>query len=115
MSDMAEGADRTIYKEHQQQASNIIIAVLGDTAVNVIRTGTGSPKDIMGDLNKRYNSKSTTATILKMSELVSMRFANLKDDLSAHIDRMAGLTEQIISMGNELADSLFIGILAAST
>ena len=114
MSDMVEGADRTAYGEHQQQASNIIIASLGDQALRIVRTIVGNPNTMMAKLDERYDSKSTASKIEKMSELVSMKYYNIKDDLSDHIDRMAGLLDQLKSMGNELADSLAIGILVAS-
>lgn len=68
----------------------------------------------MEKLNERYESKSTASKISKMSELDSMRYTTLKDDLSGHMDRMAGINEQPKAMGNNFHDSLSIGILVAS-
>ena len=106
--------DEQVYVDHQQQASNIVVAVLSNQALRVVRTVIGIPTGTLTKLDQRYDSKSTASKIAKMSELVSMRYTSLKEDLSGHIDRMAGLLEQLSSMGTSVADSLAIGILVAS-
>lgn len=117
MSERASGTDTAAnetFIDHHQQASNIIVATLSDQAVSIVRTVIGKPNEMMNKLNERYDSKSTASKIAKMSELVSMRYMTLKDDLSGHFDRMAGLLEQLKAMENSLDDSLYIGILVAS-
>lgn len=68
----------------------------------------------MRKLDQGYDSKSTASKIAKMSELVSIRYTNLGEDLSHHIDRMAGLLDQLKSLGNYLDDALSIRILVDS-
>ena len=106
--------DEQVYVDHQQQASKIFVAALSDQALCVVRTVIEITTEMLTKLERRYESKSTASNIAKMSELVSMRFTSLTDDLSGHIDRMAGLLEQLFSMGSGVADSLAISILVAS-
>lgn len=49
-----------------------------------------------------------------MSELVSIQYSTIRDDLAKHFDRMAGLIEQLGTMGTKFEGSLPIGILVAS-
>lgn len=65
-------------------------------------------------IDERYDLKRTASQIVKVFELVSIRYTNLKDEFSNHIDRMAGLLEQLKIMGNEIANCLPIGNLVAS-
>lgn len=101
-------------KEKNQQASNIIVSALGDHALRVVRTIVGRPYEMMQKLDARYDSKSTASKISKMVELVSVRYTSVRDDMSKHIDRLAGLVEQLNNMGSQLPEDLTVGILVAS-
>lgn len=104
----------TASEEQMEQASNIIVSALGDHALRVVRSVIGEPHKMFQKLDMRYDSKSTATRISKMAELVSLKYGNLRDDISKHIDRMAGLLEQLRSMNTVLDDALAIGILVAS-
>ena len=97
-----------------QQASNIIVSALGDHALRVVRTVIGKPKEMMEKLYARYDSKTIASRISKMSELVSIRYNSLREDIDKHIDKLAGIIEQLRSMGSTFDDALAIGILVAS-
>ena len=97
-----------------QQASNIIVSALGDHALRVVRTVIGKPKEMMEKLDARYDSKTIASRISKMSELVSIRYNSLREDIDKHIDKLAGIIEQLRSMGSTFDDALAIGILVAS-
>lgn len=99
---------------NRRHASNIIVNTLSDQALRVVRGVIGNPSDMMEKLDSRYDSKTTASRIAKMSELVGTRFTNLNADMSAHVDKMAGLIEQLRSMGTTFDDSLAIGMLVAS-
>lgn len=79
--------------EQCQQASNIIVSTLGDHALRVVRAVIGSPKAMMKKLDDRFDSKTIASRISKMSELVSIRYTTLRDDIDKHIDKLAGLME----------------------
>lgn len=49
-----------------------------------------------------------------MSELESLRYSNLRSDISKHIDKMAALVELLRAMDTTLDETLVIGILVAS-
>lgn len=97
-----------------QQASNIIVSALGDHALRVVRTVIGNPKEMMEKLDARYDSKTIASRISKMSELVSIRYNSIREDMDKHIDKLAGIIEQLRSMGSTFDDALAIGILVAS-
>ena len=101
-------------QEQRQQASNIIVSALGDHALRVVRSVIGDPVQMMAKLDDRYDSKTIATRISKMSELVSLKYTSLRDDVGKHIDKLAGIIEQLRSMGTNFDDSLAIGILVAS-
>lgn len=114
-SDNAEKPTKSLTKAEQcQQASNLIVSALGDHALRVVRTVIGKPNQMMEKLDARYDSKTISSRISKMSELVSVRYSTLRDDIDKHIDKMAGLIEQLRSMGSTFDEALAIGILVAS-
>lgn len=49
-----------------------------------------------------------------MSQLVSIRYKSVNEDISRHMDQITALVEQISSMGTNLAEDLTIGILVSS-
>ena len=106
--------DTTEFKDSKRQAGNIIVSALSDQALRVVRSVMSNPKDMLEKLDRRYDSKTTASKIAKMSELVSMRYTSIRDDMARHVDRMAALIEQLRSMKTTLDDSLAIGILVAS-
>lgn len=65
-------------------------------------------------LQGRYDSRTTGRMIDTMSELVSVKYYNLREDMSTHADLLALLIEKIRSMGTIVHDTLAIGILVAS-
>lgn len=85
-----------------------------DHASRLIRTVIGDPAKMTKKLDDSYDYKSTASKIYKISELVSIRYTSLLEDLSKHIDRLAGLVEQLRGMFTVLYDSLAIGILVVS-
>lgn len=87
---------------------------LGHHALRVVRTVIGNPKQMMSKLDVRYDSKTISSRISKMSELVSVRYSTVKDDIDKHIDKMAGIIEPLRSMGSTFEDALAIEILVAS-
>ena len=106
--------EKSASDEIRRQASNIIVSTLGDQALRVVRSVIAKPSVMLSKLDKRYDSKTTASRILRMTELVSMRYTNIRDDMSVHIDKMAGLVEQLRSMGTTMDDTLAIGILVSS-
>ena len=98
----------------QKKASNIIVAALSDKALRVVRANIGNPHLMLTKLDERYDSKSTAARIAKMTELISMRYDNLKRSMGVHIDQMAGLLEQLHSMNTPIPDELSIALLISS-
>lgn len=79
-----------------------------------MRTVIGNPKQMVSKLDSRYDSKTVPSRISKMSEVVSVRYSTVNDDIEKHIYKMAGLIEQLRSMGSTFDDALPIGILVAS-
>lgn len=65
-------------------------------------------------LYDRYDSNSTASNISKISELVPVRYTSLGENMAKHIDQMAGIIDQLRSMGTKFEDPLAIGILVAS-
>lgn len=108
------GQSVTATEDQKEQASNIIVSALGDHALRVVRSVIGLPHVMLQKLDARYDSKSTATRISKMAELVCVKFTNAREDISKHVDRLAGLLEQLRSMNTPLPDSLAIGILVAS-
>lgn len=49
-----------------------------------------------------------------MGELVSMRYTSIRDDMSKHVDSLAGLVEQLANIGAPLDSTLAVRILVAS-
>lgn len=106
------GCEATV--EQCQQASNIIVSALSDHALRVVRSVIGNPLKMMAKLNDRYDSKTIASRISTMSELVSIKYTSLGDDIDKHIDKVEGLIEKLRAMGTVFDDSLAIGILVAS-
>lgn len=68
----------------------------------------------MEKLDARFDSWSAATNILKIIEVVSTRYCNVKDDITKHIDRMAELLQQLKSMKEIMDDAVQVGILIAS-
>lgn len=100
--------------ENKEQACNIIVAALGDQALRVVVDVIDNPLGMLEKLDSRYDSKSTATRIAKFSELVSIKYTSVKDDMSKHVDRLAGLIAQLRRMGTNFDETLAIGILVAS-
>lgn len=100
--------------EQLELASNIIDFTLGNHALRVVRSAVGQPQSMMKKLDAYYVSKSTSTLVSKMSELVSVQYKNVGEDIEKHIDGVAELLEQLGSMDAVLSDVLAFGILVAS-
>lgn len=88
-----------------QEASNTIFSALRDHELRVLRNKIGIPKQMMEKLDARYDSKKIASRASEISELVSIR-----EYIDKHIDELAGIIEQLHSMGSTLDDALDIGI-----
>ena len=55
-----------------------------------------------------------SSRICNLSELVSLRYGSVCDDIDKHIENTAVLIEKIIAMGISLDDALAIDILVTS-
>lgn len=112
---LQKSKERTnVSDDHKKTASGIIVAALSDPALRVVRSVIGNPVDMLEKLDARYDSRSTATKISKISELVSVRYTNVKHDITKHIDRMAALQEQLKSMEAIMDDAVQVGILIAS-
>lgn len=100
--------------EQCQKASNIIVSTLSDNALRVIRFCIGNPILMMEKLNNRFDSKTIASRISKIYELVTIRYTTLRDDIGKHIDKVAGIIEQLQNMGSKFDNALSIGLLVAS-
>ena len=103
-----------VSSDNKMQASNIIVSSLGDHALRLVRTVIGDLEAMMDKLDKQFDSKTIASRISKMSELVSIRYTTIKDDIAKQIDLLAGIIEQLRAMGTTFDDALAIGILVAS-
>lgn len=65
-------------------------------------------------LDERYDSKATASRIWKMSELVSLRYVSLKENIGIHIDKIEALIEQLKNIRTTIEDVLAVGIHVAS-
>lgn len=70
-----------------------------------------SSKIILVKLDAWYDSKFTTSKISGTSELTSVHYTSLSDDVSKHICCLSGGTKQPLLTENNLEDSVAIGIL----
>lgn len=100
--------------DYQSSASAVIVSALSHSALRVVRTVIGNPVLMLDQLDARYDSRSTATKISKISELVSVKYKNIKSDISKHIVRKASLFEQHKSMEAIMDDSIQVGILIAS-
>lgn len=99
--------------QHKTTASGIIVSALSDPALRVVRSVIGDPVGMM-KMDARFDSWPTPTKISKISELVSVRYKDVKSDIAKHIDRMAALFEQLKSMEATMDEAIQVGILIAS-
>lgn len=67
----------TATQAQMEEASNIIILMLGDHVVRVARSIAGNLRKMMAKLDGCYGFNSTTDRISTISELVSVKFSNV--------------------------------------
>lgn len=79
----------------------------------IVRNVVGNPLLILSKLNDRYNSKTISCRIFKMSELIYTRCTILRNDMEKHIDKFVGIDPRRTIRGM-FDDSLAFGILVAS-
>lgn len=102
------------FEKMKRQASKIMISSLTDKPQRVVRSIVGSRFQMMQKLDQRYDFRTTASRISKMSELMSLRYTSISDDLTAHINNIAALVEQLKSMDIVIQDVMSVGILLAS-
>lgn len=101
------------FRSDQKKASNIIVAACSDKAFRVVRADIRNPYNMLEKLDHRYDSKSAAARIAKMTELISLKYDNIRKNIGAHIDQMAGVIEQLDGMQTKIPDELAIAMLIA--
>lgn len=77
--------------ERKFQASNIAVNTISDPALRVVRSELENPEKMLVKLNARYDSKSTASKIFRMSEVVSVRYTNLRHDVAKPFQRLFGV------------------------
>ena len=97
-----------------RKASGIIVAALSNEPLRIVRSEIRKPYSMIKKLNERYDSKSAASCISKMTELISLRYDSLSKDIGGHIDKMAGIVEQLADMDTSIPDELAIALLIAS-
>lgn len=102
------------FQKRQRRASDIIVTALADESLRVVMTSVGDPKEMIEKLDDRYRCTSTASKISKITELVSVRYKSVRKDVSHHVDKMAGIVEELNHMGMSLDKTLTVGILVAS-
>lgn len=116
-SDAADGAqsprDREL-KTQRRKDSSLIISALDDQALRVVHKLHGDPVKMMTKLDERYDSKTMASKISKMTELLSLQYTSPSKDVARHIDRLAGLIDQVRAIEISIDDTLAVGILILS-
>lgn len=112
--ELPSGADREKFAEQFLQVSFIIVSALGDHSILVLRTLIGRPTEMLEKVDTRFDSKPTACKISKMVELVSLRYAILKQDMTKHIYKVASIVELLKSMQDSMDESLSGGTPIAS-
>lgn len=69
---------------------------------------------MLTNLDARYEPKTVSSHISKMSKPVGTRYSFVLDDISAHVDSMAACIEQLRNMRKTLDDTLASSMLVAS-
>lgn len=83
--------------------SNIIINALCDYALRFVRAVTGNPHRMITKLHKRCVSKSTATLIIETTESVTIKYCEVREDMSKHVNRLAALVKKLKTMGLYLA------------
>lgn len=68
----------------------------------------GDPDKVLNKWDARYDSKSTASRISTMSELVSITYPSLRQNIYKYVDFITELAEQLCSIGTKLDISLSI-------
>lgn len=104
----------TEIKDQQNQASNILLSSLSDQKLREIRAVVGKHKEMLENVDLRYESKTTISKIAKMSEIISIWSKSVCNDMEKNLDHIDALIELVRSMRTTLLESLAIGFLVAS-
>lgn len=102
------------FAKKKRLASSIIIYALSDAPLRIVLTVKDNPAKMFEKLDARYASKTAASKITKMTELITLKYTSLKADISAHIDHMAAMIEQLMGMNVTIEDSFSVAILVAS-
>lgn len=80
------------YKKFQlncKNASNLILRSLTKRVLRIVLPCFGNPFKTVGELDERYNSRSTATKITTMSDLVLTNFTSVNEDIGLYIDKIA--------------------------
>ena len=102
------------FNKRCSQVSDLIVSALSDDAMRIVMDVIGDPKTMISKLDDRYRSKSTASKISKITELVSIRYKNVRKDIAKHVDKMSGIVSELKGMKMNLEDTLTVGVLVAS-
>lgn len=103
--------DQEEFSNSQKCASHLTVNAMTGKPLRVVRGDIENPYRMLSKLDERYDSKSAASRICKMSELVSLRYSSIKQDLRSHIDKISALIEQLRGMKNTVEDDLAVAIL----
>lgn len=104
----------TVLYTNIQATSGIIVSALSHSALRIILTVVGDPLQRLDKLDPRFDSQLSTTKISKITELVSLRNHNVKDDITNHTDLTAALLKQLKGLKTIADDEVQIGIFIAS-
>lgn len=88
------GIDETMFAEAQSQESHVIVQSISDGPLRILRSSIRNPFQMIQKLDQRYYSKSKSYRI-KMSELLSLWYTPIDDDIGKHVDKIAGVIDQL--------------------
>lgn len=106
--------DQVTFTGRKRQANKIIMNALMDPAFRVLSSIFGNPKEMLVKLDARYHVKFTASKISRMSELVTVWYKSLCDDVARHIDVLLGIIEQLRLTKNSLENFVAIRTFISS-
>lgn len=105
--------EMTVCGDHENTANGIMVPTLRDSALGVLSSLIGEQVGMLENLDARFDSQWAATKISKVSELFSVQYASVKQDIAKHINCMATLIEQLNSLNAIMDDALQMGIIIA--
>lgn len=105
-----EQDEMVMLAEEQKKASGIIVSALSNNALRVVHADVANPFMMLSKLTYRYDSKTVAYPIARMTELVSLRYNNIKKDIGMHVDKIEGVLEKLAGMNTPIPHELSIAI-----